>query len=170
MDTFAVSVGAAIQGHVKGVRAAFRLWFHFGLFQFLMPVIGWFIGLKAAHVICTFDHWVAFGLLGYVGGKMVYSGCKPEPTPERAADPTRGWPLMLLSVATSIDALAVGLSLAMLRISIWYPSIVIGVVTAGLSFLGLELGSRFGRHFGNRAEIVGGVILILIGVRVVMFQ
>lgn len=167
MDAFAVAVGVAMRGHVTGLRPAFRLWFHFGLFQFLMPVIGWFVGLKVAHAIGTLDHWVALGILSYVGGRMIYGGCQTEPAQEHAPDPTRGWPLMLLSVATSVDALAIGLSLAMLRVSIWYPSLVIGVVTAALSFLGVELGCRLGRRFSSRAEIIGGLILILIGVRIV---
>jgi putative Mn2+ efflux pump MntP len=168
MDAFAVSVGAAIQGHVRGTRPAFRLWFHFGLFQFLMPVIGWYIGVKVARLIGAFDHWVAFGLLAYVGLKMVISGFRPGRDPSVAADPTRGWILVGLSLATSVDALAVGLSLAMLRVDIWYPSAVIGLVTAALSFVGVELGNRLGRQFSRRAEVIGGAILILIGLRIVL--
>jgi manganese efflux pump family protein len=166
MDAFAVSVGAAIQGHVKGIRPAFRLWFHFGLFQFLMPVIGWFVGIKLARWIGSFDHWVAFALLGYVGGKMLYAGCCDPEDKANAPDPTRGWTLVALSIATSVDALAVGLSLAMVRIDIWYPSVVIGIVTASLSFCGVELGNRLGRKLSNRAEIVGGLLLIGIGIRI----
>jgi putative Mn2+ efflux pump MntP len=165
MDTFAVSIGAAIQGHVRGIRPAFRLWFHFGLFQFLMPLIGWYVGVKVARFIGAFDHWVALGLLAYVGGKMIYAGCRSEPASLQIIDPTRGWTLVGLSVATSIDALAVGLSLAMLRVDIWYPSVIIGLVTAGLSFVGVELGNRLGRNLSSQAEIVGGVILVLIGIR-----
>lgn len=168
MDAFAVSIGVAIQGHVKGLRPAFRLWFHFGLFQFLMPVTGWYLGIRLAQAIEAFDHWVAFILLAYVGGKMILSGLRGErnQTSPAPSDPTRGWSLVGLSVATSIDALAVGFSLAMLQVNIWYPSVVIGLVTALLSFIGVELGNRLGRKIGHRAEIMGGAFLVLIGLRI----
>jgi putative Mn2+ efflux pump MntP len=108
---------------------------------------------------------VVFGLLAFVGGHMLYEAIQREEH-ELPADPTRGIRLLTLSVATSIDALAVGLSLGMLRISIWYPSVVIGVVTAGLSLLGVHLGNRLRGGLGRRMELVGGIILILIGLRI----
>jgi manganese efflux pump family protein len=170
MDAFAVAVGVAVQGHVQGLRPAFRIWFHFGLFQFLMPILGWFLGTTVARWIGGFDHWVAFALLVYVGGKMIHAGCQNPEVQQTAngSDPTRGWTLVGLSVATSLDAMAVGLSLAMVRINIWSPSVIIGIVTASLSFIGIELGNRLGRKFGNRAEVVGGLILVGIGIRIVL--
>jgi putative Mn2+ efflux pump MntP len=167
MDASAVSLGAGASGQAQGNRAAFRLSFHFGLFQFMMPVIGWYLGSTVAPLIAGVDHWIAFGLLALVGGRMIRSGLSrsEESVP---ADPTRGFALVALSVATSIDALAIGLSLAMLRVTIWYPSVIIGVVTAGLSLLGLRLGTRLGTRFGKRMETVGGMILVAIGMRLLL--
>jgi manganese efflux pump family protein len=166
MDAFAVALGAAASGRASDGRAAFRLAFHFGLFQFLMPVLGWFVGLAVAPIVASFDHWVAFGLLAVVGVKMIRAGAGPDGETSRA-DPTRGWTLVMLSVATSIDALAVGLSLAMLADRVWQPAVVIGVVTGTLTLLGVGLGHRVGGWVGRRMETVGGVILIAVGLRIV---
>jgi putative Mn2+ efflux pump MntP len=166
MDAFAVSLAASASGRASGKRAAFRLSFHFGFFQFLMPIAGWLAGSRIAPLMTAIDHWIAFGLLGFVGVRMIRSGLRPEqPDPD---DPSKGWTLVMLSIATSIDALAVGFSLAMLGISIWTPSIVIGLVAAALSLIGIAVGKRLGRHLGKRVEIVGGLILILIGFRIVV--
>lgn len=165
MDACAVSLGAGATGRSAGRRAAFRLGFHFGLFQFLMPVIGWFVGHSIAPLIAAFDHWIAFGLLAVVGGRMIRSGLDPDADTE-PRDPSKGWSLILLSIATSIDALAVGLSLAMIRVAIWQPAVIIGVVTAVMSVLGLWLGGRLGRAFGSRMEVAGGVLLLLVGLRI----
>jgi putative Mn2+ efflux pump MntP len=167
MDAFAVSLGVGTTRHAKGYRASIRMSFHFGLFQALMPIIGWFAGTTIAPLIAVFDHWVAFALLVIVGVRMIQSGLSPEAEPHES-DPTRGFTLVLLSVATSIDAFAVGLSLAMLGVTIWYPVVVIGVVTVFLSFLGSRLGNRLGLQFGKVTEIIGGGVLILIGIRVVI--
>jgi putative Mn2+ efflux pump MntP len=165
MDAFAVSLAAGALKEVRGARATFRLSFHFGLFQFLMPVIGWYAGSNIVGYIEAFDHWIAFGLLGYVGGRMVLSGLANREESFRG-DPSRGYLLITLSVATSIDALAVGLSLAMIQVSIWYPSVVIGVVAGVLSIVGVGLGRRLGLAFGKRMEVAGGIILVLIGLRI----
>ncbi len=167
MDAFAVSIAAGASGKAVGGRASFRLSFHFGLFQFLMPVIGWFAGTRIAPLISGIDHWTAFGLLAFVGVRMILSGAGSRPK-AYDIDPSRGLTLLVLSIATSIDALAIGLSLAMIGVEIWYPSIVIGVVTAGLSFAGVRLGNRLGTRFGKRMEIAGGVVLILIGLRILL--
>jgi putative Mn2+ efflux pump MntP len=165
MDAFAVAVAAGASGRARGGRAAFRLSFHFGVFQFLMPVIGWFAGYRIAPLISAVDHWIAFGLLAFVGFRMIRSGLRHER--EDSTDPSRGRTLIILSIATSLDALAVGFSLAMLKISIWYPSVVIGLVAASLSLIGVTIGNRLGLRFGKRMEIVGGLILILIGMKIV---
>jgi len=166
MDAFAVSLSAGAQGFARGFRPIFRLSFHFGLFQFLMPLLGWYLGTQVAGLIRAFDHWIAFGLLAFVGIRMMMAGWEEQDESVKA-NPTRGFTLVSLSVATSIDALAVGLSLAMLQVNIWYPSVVIGVVTAGLSVVGIRLGHRLAGRFGKRMEIAGGVLLLLIGLRIV---
>ena len=166
MDACVVSAGAGASGRSSGGRATFRLGFHFGIFQFLMPILGWFAGRTIAGAIASVDHWIAFVLLGIVGGRMIRSGIKGEEDTE-ADDPSKGWSLIILSIATSIDALAVGFSLAMIEVDIWFPAVVIGIVTAGMSVAGLRLGARLGARFGNRMEIVGGVILIFVGARIV---
>ena len=138
-----------------------RLSLAFGLFQFLMPLIGWSVGRKVALLIGAFDHWIAFGLLAFVGGKMLWearSGKDPH-----KGDPTRGTMLFVLSLATSIDALAVGLSLAFLRVPIVVPSLVIGVVTSTLTAMGAAFGSRIGQRWGSWAEVAGGCVLLAIG-------
>ena len=169
MDACAVCIGAGASGLARDRRATFRLSFHFGLFQFMMPVIGWYLGIKVAPLISTFDHWIAFALLAFVGSKMILEGASGDEDTERfAKDPSRGWSLVMLSVATSIDALAVGLSIAMLNIDIWYPGIVIGIVTASLSVLGVRMGRKLGAHFGHGMEIAGGIILNLIGIKIVI--
>jgi manganese efflux pump family protein len=167
MDCFAVSLGIGTTRQACAPRPIFRLSFHFGLFQSLMPLLGWFGGSRVAYLIGGVDHWVAFGLLGWVGGRMIRSGFNAG-SESYSCDPSRGRTLVLLSVATSLDALAVGLSLAMLRVDILPPIIAIGGITALISVLGLLLGSRLGEAFGKRTEIVGGVILIGIGLRVLM--
>jgi putative Mn2+ efflux pump MntP len=167
MDAFAVCLGVGTQQRISGRRPTFRLAFHFGLFQFIMPVIGWFAGTTIVKYIAAYDHWVAFGLLGFVGVRMIRSGLDPR-AEAQIGDPSRGWSLVLLAVATSIDALAVGLSLGLMGVTIWYPAAVIGVVTGLLSWLGLRLGHSLGTRFGKRMEIAGGGVLILIGLRILV--
>jgi putative Mn2+ efflux pump MntP len=167
MDAFAVSLGIGTTRQASLPRPIFRLSFHFGLFQFSMPILGWLAGRTIASLIAHFDHWIALGLLAFVGGRMIRSGLDPEAA-AYPNDPSRGYTLMILCVATSIDALAIGLSLAMLGVLILYPSIVIGVVTASLSFIGLLIGHKLGAAFGKRMEVLGGLILIGIGLRVLI--
>jgi putative Mn2+ efflux pump MntP len=166
MDAFAVSVAAGIQVAALNARHVSRLALSFGFFQFMMPVLGWLAGRGLSKWLEAVDHWVAFALLAAIGGKMLWESFRPSESP--AQDPTRGWTLLILSVATSIDALAVGLSLAFLEVSIWVPSIIIGVVAALLSALGAIFGSRLGRRFGVWAERFGGLVLIGIGVRILL--
>ncbi|NLE22456.1 MAG: manganese efflux pump [Actinobacteria bacterium] len=168
MDAFAVAVGAGLQLCDVSKRQTFRMAWHFGLFQALMPVIGWLAGLTLVEFIEPVDHWIAFGLLAFIGGKMVYEALRHSDEPADRCDPTRGWRLVTLSVATSIDALAVGLSMAVLGLSIWWPALVIGVVASAMTVIGLELGCRFGSLLGRRMEIVGGLILIGIGVKILV--
>lgn len=166
-DAFAVSIVAGLVISPLTPRHVFRASFHFGLFQFLMPVIGWAAGVTVASYISAWDHWVAFALLAFIGGKMLWEArCHEEH--KACKDPTRGWSLVTLSVATSIDALAVGLSIAFLDVSIWQPAAIIGVVCAALSALGITFGSRIGRRWGRWAEVAGGLVLLGIGARILV--
>ena len=167
MDAFAVCLGVGTTRRAKGPRSTFRLSFHFGFFQFFMPVLGWLAGTTIVRYIAAYDHWVAFGLLGFVGVRMIISGFNQQDDGPKK-DPSRGWSLVLLAIATSIDALAVGFSLGLVGITIWYPAVVIGIVTGLLSLLGLRLGNRLGEKFGKRMEILGGIVLVLIGIRILL--
>lgn len=166
MDAFAVAIGTSIVLGCPDGRQQFRLSFHFGLFQGLMPVIGWLAGSTVAHVIQGFDHWVAFGLLAVVGSRMIRDGLAAADERTHCADPTRGWSLVVLSTATSIDALAVGLSMALVGVSIWMPALVIGVVAAAFTLLGIRIGGTIGTRFGHRTSVFGGLILVAIGLRI----
>ena len=167
LDAAAVSLALSAGGHLGNTRAKFRIAFHFGLFQFLMPVAGWAIGSRIEPHIKLFDHWIAAGLLAFVAVRMIRSANKPPNTRE-ANDPSRGWTLVTLATATSIDALAVGLGLAALRISVWYPSVVIGLITLVLSTLAIVLGQRAGSQLGKRGQIVGGIVLLLIALKIII--
>jgi len=165
MDAFAVSLGVGTSNNAPARRSKLRLAFHFGLFQALMTALGWLAGTTIVDWISAFDHWVAFGLLAFVGSRMVYSGLHPDQE-SFTSDPTRGGLMVVLSLATSMDALAVGLSMAVLGTPVLFPAVVIGVVTFGLSLVGLVFGCKLGEHFGKRMELLGGVILLGIGLRV----
>jgi len=168
MDAFAVALGTGMTLERLTGRHLFRLGFHFGLFQALMPVIGWLAGLTVQRWIAAYDHWIAFGLLGFVGGKMIYEAIRESVEEGSPSDPTRGLSLVLLSVATSIDALAVGLSLAMLGIDIWFPALVIGLVAGVFTTCGMLLGRRIGTAWGPRVEVFGGLVLIAIGLKILL--
>ena len=168
MDAFAVSIASSAVLRDVTRRQIFRLSFHFGFFQFMMPVIGWLAGLSVADYIAAYDHWVAFGLLAFIGGRMIYESFAKEEKLKETADPTRGLTLVMLSIATSIDALAVGLSFAMLQVKIWYPSVIIGLVAAGMTVIGMRIGGRLGKRFGHRMELIGGLVLIGIGVKILI--
>lgn len=167
MDAFAVALGAGLTLSILNGRHLFRLGFHFGLFQALMPIIGWLAGMTVQQWIAAYDHWIAFSLLGFVGGKMIWEAFR-ENSDEEAADPTRGMTLVMLSIATSIDALAVGLTLAMLDVSIWVPALVIGVVAGVFTVAGMLLGRRLSGLWGRRVEIFGGLVLCGIGIKILV--
>lgn len=168
MDAFAVSIGVSAALTKVARRQYFRLAFHFGLFQFFMPVLGWLLGSRLVDVVGAYDHWVVFALLALIGGKMVWESSGGGEGEKGSADPTRGWSLVVLSVATSLDALAVGVSFAILNQGILFPSTVIGAVAAAMTFSGMLLGGRLGLRFGKRMEAVGGVVLVVIGFRVLL--
>ena len=167
MDAFAVATTTGIQLPRVTLRHNFRLAWHFGFFQALNTVIGWTGGLAVRSLIDAFDHWVAFSLLLIIGGKMIHEAFWGKENCEDR-DPTRGFRLILLSVATSIDALAVGLSLSLLHISIWVPALVIGLVALIFTTVGLHLGHAVGCRLplGKTSDLLGGIVLIAIGIHI----
>ena len=169
MDAFAVAIVTGLTVKPLTRRHVFRLAFHFGLFQFFMPIIGWAAGTAVQKHIADFDHWVAFGLLSFIGGKMIWGSLSGDSRKSDARnDPTSGWQLIVLSIATSIDALAVGLSLGLIGSAIIKPAVIIGMVAAGFTAIGMALGRQIGSVWGKRVEIAGGLILIAIGIKIVI--
>lgn len=164
-DAFAVSAAVAAGLPELTARHTFRLAWHFGLFQALMTVLGWFGGEGLSKIMFGMNYWIAAGLLFFLGAKMIYESRRPEDR-ARDFDPTRGWSLVALSVATSIDALAVGVSLSLIGVSVWIPALAIGAAALAMSFIGTRLGRRAGAILGQWAERIGGLVLIAIGVRI----
>ncbi len=170
MDAFAVALATGICLGRARTAQTLRMAAAFGLFQAAMPVLGWLLGLTVREHIEAYDHWTAFALLALVGGKMIWealaggeddAACRPK-------DPTQGLQLLVLALATSIDALAVGLSFAVLGQNIWLPALVIGVVCFALTALGVRIGCLVGRAaaISRYAELVGGVVLVGIGLKI----
>ncbi|WP_457575414.1 manganese efflux pump MntP [Desulfomarina sp.] len=168
MDAFAVALGAGVMLNPITRRQLFRLGFHFGLFQGAMPVIGWLAGISLRQFVTVFAPWIAFILLCFTGGKMIHEAITVNGRQEKRQDPTRGMTMVMLSVATSIDALAVGFSLSLLGVSIWTPAIIIGFITATLTVIGMLLGGRTGALWGDRIGIFGGLVLIGIGLKILL--
>ncbi len=166
LDAFAVSLVAGATIRPITYRHVFRLAWHFGLFQFMMPIIGWLVGNTMFGYLEAIDHWIAFGLLTAIGGKMIRESF--QEIQEYTKDITRGWTLIGLALATSIDALAIGLTLSAIQVRIWYPSVVIGVVALLFSVAGIFLGRKTGKLLGKKFELLGGVILIAIGVKILI--
>ncbi len=167
MDAFSVSICSGMASRRMQVRYALRMAAFFGGFQMLMPALGWLGGSAFNRLISGIDHWIAFGLLAFVGGRMLYEALKGGSC-EDAVNVASLRVLLLLSVATSIDALAVGLSLAFLQVSLVVPVLVIGAITFTLSLIGVALGKVAGSFFQGKVEIVGGLILIGIGIRILV--
>ena len=166
MDAFSVALGIGAARHRVSLRAILRLSASFGLFQFFMPIAGWLGGMTIAAYIDSYDHWIAFAVLLYVGGKMIHQSFRGEEAPAPGQDPTRGITLIMLSVETSIDALAVGLSMAVMKTPILCPSAVIGIVAFVMTAVGMLFGERLGKMFGRRVEALGGLILVGIGLKI----
>ncbi len=169
MDAFAVSVTSGISIKKMHLRHALRIAITFGLFQAVMPLLGWLAGEKARDYIINIDHWIAFSLLALIGAKMIYEGLKVDPEVEKEANPLNVQLLFVLAIATSIDALVVGLTFSVLSIGIITPVIIIGVITFIMSFSGVYLGNRYGHIFNaSKLEVLGGVILIAIGFKILI--
>ena len=168
MDCFAVSITSGVLLKQVPWKLALKMAIFFGGFQALMPIAGWALGTGFQKYVESFDHWVAFFLLAYLGGKMIYEGIKTENAEEPKKNPMNTRVLTGLAIATSIDALAVGISFAFLNISIIAPVISIGVITFLVSIVGIVIGTKFGQRFNFPVEIFGGLILIAIGVKILV--
>lgn len=167
MDAFSISIVAGIIIEKITWRHYFRLSFHFGLFQFIMPIIGYHAGSLLGNTIRHYDHWIAFIILSGIGLKMITdSYCKKDNTDRK--DPTKGFTLVFFSIATSIDALAVGFSLSILSAPIFFPAVVIGLICSFFSILGIRIGKIGGSLFSKSAAFTGGCILIIIGCKILI--
>lgn len=167
VDAFSVAIGIGATNEKKSWAPVVRLAFAFGFFQFAMAVIGWLAGLTVVEIIASFDHWIAFALLTFVGGKMIWEGLEKEGDEEKA-DQTRGLPLLLLSIATSIDSLAVGFSFSILKYQILFPAVIIGIVCFLMTVTGMIFGKVLAKIFGKKVEIFGGLVLIAIGIKILI--
>ncbi|MDN5354981.1 MAG: hypothetical protein PWQ09_1737 [Candidatus Cloacimonadota bacterium] len=167
MDAFAVSIASGVTIRCFKQRIAFRVAFFFGFFQAIMPVLGWLAGNSFRIYITSFDHWIAFGLLLFIGGKMIYESFYLEEK-QKSCNPENILILFTLAIATSIDALAVGLSFSILNLNIIEPILIIGVITFVLSYIGVFIGDKFGSLFENKIEIIGGLVLIGIGIKILL--
>jgi len=167
MDAFAVSIVSGTAYKQLKIKHALRIAIFFGGFQALMPLVGSLAGLSIKAYVVPYDHWVAFGLLSAVGGKMIYESFKIR-SAEENFNPSNILILLILSVATSIDALAIGITLSFLRVSLVKAVIIIGLVTFVLSYLGVFIGKKFGHFFENKIEAVGGLILIGLGAKILL--
>ena len=166
MDAFAVSVCKGLAMKKMSWKKAIIIGLYFGIFQAVMPVIGYFLGTTFERFITYVDHWVAFILLVGIGINMVKEAFDKES--ENRNDNVDMKTMLVLSIATSIDALAIGITFACLKIHIVMPVITIGLITFIISVIGVKIGNRFGDKYGKKAEIMGGVILILLGIKILL--
>ncbi|MCW4022730.1 MAG: manganese efflux pump MntP family protein [archaeon] len=164
MDSFSVALANGLATKVFNVSKGIMIGTFFGFFQAIMPVIGWYAGVHILDLISEIDHWVAFALLAFIGSRMIYESTKKDS--EKIVSSLTIKVLLMLSIATSIDALAVGLSIYVLEISIISLAIATGIITFSLSFFGVYIGGKFGYILQNKVEPLGGVILIIIGLRI----
>ncbi len=165
-DAFAVGLGVGTR--FCAPRQIFRLSFHFGLFQFLMPLVGWALGLYLVGLVQKWGPWLAFFLLVFIGGKMAYESLRGEESREVCADPTRGMSLVVLSVATSMDALGVGFSLGILGRDLLAAAVCIGITAALMTWAAMRIGNRLSILWGRRMGVFGGVVLIAIAFKLLL--
>lgn len=169
MDAFAVSMCKGLGMKKLNYAHGLVISLFFGVFQAVMPLIGWFLGKQFEQYIVSVDHWIAFGLLGYIGGRMVWEAFYDKGTEEDPLESELDYKeLLILAIATSIDALVVGVTFAFLQMPIVPAVLLIGCITFGFSFLGVWLGNTVGIRFKKKAEIAGGVALILIGLKILL--
>jgi putative Mn2+ efflux pump MntP len=170
MDAFSVSIVSGFGLGKIRLTDSLKVSSSFGVAHVVMPILGWFLGSTVNTMIQTWDHWIAFILLTYVGGRMLKEGLNDEIKVVEANDLLEFSSLIMLTVAVSIDALAVGLSFSLQELSIWIPSLFMGAGTLILTFIGLNIGYKTGQRFGKKAQIIGGLILTLIGLRMVVIH
>ena len=168
MDAFSVSICKGLTTKRFSWRMALTCGLWFGFFQALMPIIGYFLGSQFQHLIESVDHWIAFGLLVLIGANMIREAVSNDHENENDSGALDFKTMFLLAIATSIDALAVGVSLACIQVRHWYSVLVIGVTTFLFSVLGVKIGNVFGSKFEKSAQIIGGIILILIGLKILL--
>lgn len=167
MDAFAVAVCKGLNMRKVNYKQMLLIALFFGGFQAIMPLIGWVLGKQFEQYITSVDHWIAFGLLVIIGGKMVWEVFRGEEEETCACTVKFDLKeLFVLAIATSIDALAVGITFAFLQVTIWMPISLIGITTFGLSIVGVMIGNKFGEKYKSKAELAGGIILILIGFKI----
>jgi len=166
MDAFAVSISSGAVSKKMQVKHAFLIAGFFGFFQAIMPLFGWLLANFAGHFLERFGHWIAFVLLVFIGAKMIYESFKMSD--ERDSNPLNIYVLFVMAIATSIDAFAVGITLSALKVQVLLPILIIGGITFGFSFVGTYIGKLFGHIFESKVEVFGGVILILIGIKVLV--
>lgn len=167
VDAFSVAIAAGAVSGQRTWRPVLRLSLAFGFFQFIMPLLGWLAGATIADLIHKYAHLVAFVLLAAVGGKLIYDGFSKNELRQRA-DPTKGWPLLGLSVATSIDALAAGFSISVLKNPIFLPSVIIGMTCFVMTAVGMVFGKALARLLGYKADVAGGLVLIVIAIKILV--
>lgn len=167
-DAFAVSLSQGAVAGARPWRTAIIVGLAFGVAQAVAPLIGWSLGVAFAGIIEAWDHWVAFVLLAMIGAKMVWEGLKPGDGAEAADKPASGWPLFMLAVATAIDAAAAGITLPTLGAPVIVSVAMIGLVTFGMCFAGVWIGRAGSKAIGSNAEIIGGLLLIVIGAKVLI--
>ena len=166
MDAFAVSVCKGVSFKKSNLKKSIIVASYMGIFQSIMPVIGYFLGMSFADKITSIDHWLAFALLFVIGIKMIKEALSTEK--EVINDKVDSKEMIILAIATSIDALAVGITFAFLNVNLWFAVSLIGMITFLLCFVGTKIGSIFGDKYENKAELAGGLILILLGLKIVL--
>ncbi|MBQ8929699.1 MAG: manganese efflux pump [Oscillospiraceae bacterium] len=167
LDAFAVSITSGLTVKGFNIRHSLLMGVYFGAFQFIMPLLGWLLGSTVSHYVSRFGPWISFILLAFIGGRMVYSALRDNDDEAGETSLTHRR-LLLLAVATSIDAFAVGVSFAFMRINIWGACTVIGVVAFAMSIIGGQIGGRLSGVFQKRAEVIGGLVLIGIGIKILL--
>ena len=169
MDAFSVSVCKGLSMKKIDLKGGFITALFFGVFQGGMPVLGYFLGSRFTNVVSSFSHWISFGLLAFIGGKMIWEAIQDDDNEEGGREYRLALnELTMLAIATSIDALAVGIVFAAEKTNLLFSVTMIGVITFALSFLGIFIGHKFGSRYEKKAEIAGGIILILIGLKLLL--
>ena len=166
MDAFSVSICKGLTTKKFSIKTAVLCGLWFGGFQALMPIIGYFLGVQFESLITSIDHWIAFGLLFLIGVNMIREAFGEENDQNTSNNDAKT--MFLLAIATSIDALAVGVTFAFLQVGIWKAILIIGITTFVFSFVGVAIGNFFGSKYSKPASIIGGVILILIGTKILL--